>query len=307
MEVRVQMRIPAKMLAIAPIVTFTAAANGQTPPAESAVPPPAAVAPLPAAASPAPVEPALAKPPAPPPPVRPTIDLRPPAPPPEPCAPKDEPSEGAGAFFLGVGLFDFSALNHRLRENGYERIAPATTLLGGEGHAVFPSGFVAGAHGGALLTPDGDGPSGLQRTFGGGFGMIDLGLALVQRPAFLLTLTSGIGGYGMSLGISDGQSARFDDVLKNPGRSSSISRGGLLVGLAVGVDGRVPVGKVERGRRGFFTLGARLGALYGPPLGSWSLAEGGNATRGPGSGLAGIYGAAVLGFGGGPQPERPGS
>jgi len=233
----------------------------------------------------------------------PKIELRVPEQKPD-CIPEDEPAEGAGVFFIGVGLFDFAALNRRLRANGYEAIDDGITVIGGEGHAILPSGFVVGVHGGGLISSDGRGPNGFERSFGGGFGMLDLGLALVRTQPLLLTLTSGIGGYGMSLGISNRQSASFDDVLQNPARTSSISRGGMLVGLALGVDGRVPIGRVERGRRGFFTLGARIGGLYGPPLGGWGLAEGGDATSGPGRGLTGVYGALAVGFGGGPVADR---
>jgi hypothetical protein len=236
-------------------------------------------------------------------PARPKIDLSTPQEKPD-CVDPDEPAEGAGVFFIGLGFFDFAALNRRLRANGYESIDDTITVIGGEGHAILPSGFVMGAHGGALLSSDGRGPNGFERSFGGGFGMLDLGLALVRTRPLLVTLTSGIGGYGMSLGISERQSASFDAVLQSPARSSSVSRGGLLVGLGLGVDGRVPVGKVERGRRGFFTLGGRIGALYGPPLGGWGLAEGGDATSGPGRGLAGVYGALAVGFGGGPVAEN---
>jgi hypothetical protein len=227
----------------------------------------------------------------------------PPSPAPE-CVPPDEPSEGAGAFFLGLGFFDFSDLNHHLRQNGYEAIDMPLTMLGGEGHAVLPSGFVIGARGGALLSADGGGPDGLRRTFSGGFGMADFGYAFLREQAVLITLTSGIGGYGMELGIGDGQSVPFDQVLQNPRRSSSVGRGGLLVGLTLGVDGRVSVGPAKDGGQGFFTLGARIGALYGPPLGSWSLSEGGDATGGPGPGLAGGYAALAVGFGGGRERGR---
>jgi hypothetical protein len=163
-----------------------------------------------------------------------------------------------------------------------------------------PSGFIMGARGAAILTPDGGGPDGLQRSFGGGFGMIDLGFALIHASPLLVSLTGGIGGYGTALGIGNGQSASFDSALANPRRSTSISRGGLLTGLTLGIDGRVPVGEPDaKGRHGFFTLGARLGVLYGPPLGGWSLAQEGKATDGPGAGLAGVYAALALGFGGG--------
>jgi hypothetical protein len=174
-------------------------------------------------------------------------------------------------------------------------------MIGGEGHAVFDSGFVAGGRGAAILGPNGNGPDDLQTEFGGGFGMVDLGFAFVHEPALLVTLTGGIGGYGMNLRIGEDQNLRFDDVLKNPRRGTTLTYGGLLVGATAGIDGRVPIGKVdERGRRGFFTLGARVGALYGPSLGDWGLPDGSDAKRGPHVGLTGFYAAVAIGFGGGP-------
>jgi hypothetical protein len=239
----------------------------------------------------------------------------PPAPPPppepsrklvfadKPCAPcereEEEAAEGAGAFFIGTGVFDLSPLNERLRDNGYERISPWATLIGGEGHAVLDSGFVAGARGAAIVYQTGDGPDGMRTHLGGGFGMFDFGFALVRRSPILLTLTASIGGYGTSLEIGDEQSARFDDVLADPRRSTSLDRGGLLTGLTLGFDGRVPVGRVERGRRGFFTLGARLGVLYGPALGGWGFSPESEATAGPNFGLTGAFAGVAIGFGGG--------
>jgi hypothetical protein len=233
----------------------------------------------------------------------------PPAPPPKivfaekPCAPcereDEEAAEGAGAFFIGAGFFDLSSLNERLRDHGYERISPWATLIGGEGHAVLESGFVAGARGAAIVYQTGDGPNGMRTHLGGGFGMLDFGFALVRRSPILLTLTASIGGYGTSLAIGDEQSARFDDVLADPRRSTSLDRGGLLTGLTLGFDGRVPVGRVERGRRGFFTLGARLGVLYGPALGDWGFSPDAEATAGPHFGLTGAFAGVAIGFGGG--------
>jgi hypothetical protein len=134
---------------------------------------------------------------------------------------------------------------------------------------------------------------------GGGFGMADFGYAFVHTERFLLTLTGGIGGYGLELGIGDGQSVRFDDVLRDPRRSVSLGQGGVLVGLTLGIDWRVPTGRAERGRHGFFTIGARVGGLYGPSIGDWSLSQGDNATNGPSTGLTGGYAAIAIGFGGG--------
>jgi hypothetical protein len=219
----------------------------------------------------------------------------------KPCEDRNPP-EGAGTFLLGVGLFDLSSLNDRLAANGYEQLDGVITVIGGEGRAIFPSGFVAGGHGAGLLSPGGAGPGNLRTSFGGGFGMFDLGYAPVHTRAVLFTLTGGIGGYGWSLGISDQQSAKFNDVLKNPMRSSSLGSGGVLVGLTLGIDGRIGMGEAKNGRRGFFTVGARVGGMYGPQLGSWGLSEGMGATGGPSTGLLGAYAAVAIGFGGGTAP-----
>jgi hypothetical protein len=219
------------LAALATTLCVAATASAQAvaePPAEAPSAPPAASEPAPpvSESSVQPRAPAAA--PAAPASSTPKIDLRTPTEKPD-CIPEDEPAEGAGVFFIGVGFFDFAALNRRLRANGYEPIDDGITVIGGEGHAILPGGFVVGAHGGGLISSDGRGPNGFERSFGGGFGMLDFGLALVRTQPLLLTLTSGLGGYGMSLGISNRQSASFDDVLQNPARTSSISRGGMLV------------------------------------------------------------------------------
>ncbi len=210
----------------------------------------------------------------------------------------EEDAEGSGAFLIGVGLFDLSELNDRLADNGYEELQATATLIGGEGHGVMDSGFVAGIRGAAILYPDGNGPGSYQTSLAGGFGMLDLGFALVRKRHILLTLTGGIGGYGWSLDISDRASADFDAALSDPARSTSMGRGGLLTGLTVGFDGRVPVGPVERGRQGFFTMGARISALYGPPIGSVSFEDDADVDDAPAMNLVGVYGALTIGFGG---------
>ena len=224
-----------------------------------------------------------------------------------PCEPdEDEASEGFGDFIAGPALINLSSLNDHLAANGYDRLSSVMVLLGGEGHGVLPSGFVVGARGAGVFGPSANGPDGMQTHLSGGFGMVDFGFAFVHQPNLLLTLTGGLGGYGMTLGIGDGQSARFDDVLKNPKRSTSMDVAGLLVGLTLGIDGRVPIGKVERGRRGFFTIGLRVAGLWGPPIGGWDLAGGDNATAGPNTGLTGGYAALAIGFGGG-SVKAPGT
>jgi hypothetical protein len=220
-------------------------------------------------------------------------------PPCEPCGDPGGDGEGAGMFLVGAGVFDLSELNDHLRANGYETFGSVITLLGGQGRVVLDSGFVIGGHGAALIAPSGDSSTDFQTSLGGGFGMFDLGFALVHTHSILFTITGGIGGYGLSLEIDDERSARFDEVLQNPGRSTTLSAGGLLVGASIGLDARVSIGKPDKGRRGFFTLGARLGGLFGPPIGSWSLPNA-DVRGGPSTQLVGAHASLALGFGGGP-------
>jgi hypothetical protein len=231
----------------------------------------------------------------------------PPSPPPEPCPErKREAAEGFGQFLLGAGFFGLKDLQDRLAANGYDRLPTAITILGGEGHGVFDSGFLVGVRGAALLSPESEGPRGFTASVGGGFGMVDFGFALVHTRPILLSLAAGIGGFGYSIDIGDGASAPFDDALADPARSTSISTGGVLGSLTAGFDGRVDVGQAQEGRQGFFTLGLRLGVLYGPPIGDWSLSNGGAATGGPSTELIGGYGALAIGFGGRrDEPPKP--
>jgi hypothetical protein len=221
----------------------------------------------------------------------------------EPCEDDDGvKAQGFGGFFLGALLLPLSSLNDRLEDNGYDKVPSVLTLIGGEGHAVFDSGFVAGARGGAILSPQGDGPGEFETRFNGGFGMLDFGFAFVQTQPVLVTLTGGLGGYGLNLAISDNQDVDFDEALANPRQSVSLGRGGLLVGATLGVDGRVSIGTVRHGRRRFLTLGARVGALYGPTFGQWGLSDGSDADGGPSIGLTGGFAALVIGFGGDRAP-----
>jgi hypothetical protein len=224
---------------------------------------------------------------------------------PAPCeeAERDD-TEGAGMFWFGPGLFAFSSLSDRLAAHGYERLPNLLPVIGGEGHAVFPSGFVIGGHGAGLLAPDRDGPDDLALHFGGGFGMADFGFAPVHTQSLLFTMTGGIGGYGWSLGIGSKERASFDDVLEDPRRSASLSRGGVLVGATLGIDGRVALGGAERGHQGFFTFGLRIGGLYGPAIGHFSLADGEEVSDGPNVGLTGAYAVLALGFGGRPVDNK---
>jgi hypothetical protein len=200
---------------------------------------------------------------------------------------------------LGLAFLDLSDLNDHLRARGYEELSEVVTIIGGEGRGVMESGFVVGGRGGAFLSPSADGPGAVRATLSGGFGMAEFGYAFVHTRPILLTLTAGIGGYGLDIELTERRTVAFDDVLDDPRRSESLGHGGLLAGLTLGFDGRVPIGKTdEKGVRPFFTLGVRAGGLYGPPLGGWSLGNGSDVTDAPSSALSSLFAVAVIGFGG---------
>ena len=174
----------------------------------------------PAAPAPEPTAPAPATPALPPAPV-----LAPPAAPPPAPATTSEPceadetknaAEGAGMFNLGALLIDCSSLNDGLAAAGYDRIHSPITVIGGEGHAVFDSGFVAGGRGAAILGPSGEGPGGIETDFSGGFGMLELGFAFVHTQSVLFTATGDIGGYGLGLRIGDDATSASTTCSRTP-------------------------------------------------------------------------------------------
>lgn len=166
-------------------------------------------------------------------------------------------AEGQGTFLIGMSVFDLSALNERLTRAGYARLDSVMTVIGGEGRAIMKSGFVVGGRGAALIASDAEGPGELRAQLGGGFGMVDFGFAFVRSRQLLLTLTAGLGGYGLGLDLGEQQALDFDDVLENPRQGSSLGSGGLLTGLMLSFDGRGAAGKPERGTRRVCEVAAR--------------------------------------------------
>lgn len=230
-----------------------------------------------------------------PPPTRMALQAQPEAP---ECDQHDgDDAEGQGTFLIGMSVFDLSRLNERLTRAGYAKFDSVMTVIGGEGRAIMKSGFVAGGRGAALIASDAEGPGDLRAQLGGGFGMVDFGFAFVRSRRLLLTLTAGLGGYGLSLDVGEQQSLDFDEVLENPRQGSSLGSGGLLTGLTLSFDGRVAAGKPEQGRQGYFTLGARLGGLFGPALGTWG-SDSLEISNAPSTTLLGAYAALAIGFGG---------
>lgn len=199
---------------------------------------------------------------------------------------------------FGGGFFDLSSMNDRLAANGYERLTGPFAVLGGEMRDIHENGFVTGIYGAAILDKNGDGPDGLRSKWSGGFGLVELGYAPVRFRYFTLSLSAQFGGFGVSLDITESGNARFDDVLAMPRRGTSLSQGGLLFGLMLRADGRIPIGDTHHDRQSYLAIGLRVNGLWGPAFGDWAFAENNyDAKNGPNANLTGAYAALVLGWG----------
>ena len=75
-----------------------------------------------------------------------------------------------------------------------------------------------------------------------------------------------------------------DDVLDDPGRSSQMSNGSLLVGGALGGDWFLPFGSA----RGGMVLGFRAGYNYAPIETDWTI-DGNDVAGGPDVALTGAF------------------
>jgi hypothetical protein len=220
------------------------------------------------------------------------------------------PAAGRGAFQAGWQTLDLGALNRDLRAAGYPAFDEGLFTLGGFGLGT--SGrFLIGGEGHGLVTREETTPDGTFRTrLSGGYGLFTVGYLAARGPRWDLYPLVGVGGGGLSLEIVERSSPTFDDVLTEPGRSSRLSTGGVLVDLGLGADLRFadgPGGRDEdddndEGVGGLF-VGLRAGWLWSPGDWQWELDELNDVAGGPGTDLTGFYIRVSLGGWGG---ERPG-
>jgi hypothetical protein len=94
---------------------------------------------------------------------------------------------------------------------------------------------------------------------GGGYGLFSLGYLFRPAPQLRAYPLVGLGAGGLVLTIGDDGAANFDDVLEDPNRSATLSKGGVLVSLGAGVEYQfgTPGGNgVRLGLRGGYLLSA---------------------------------------------------
>jgi len=192
--------------------------------------------------------------------------------------------DGLNAALSGAGLPEFDDGFLTLGGGGF--FTAGRFLIGGEGHGMLT---------GEETTLDGE----FRNRLTGGYGMFNLGYAAWSDGPLDLYPILGIGGGGMQLEIIERSAPVFDDVLADPGTSTRLSSGGLLLSASLGLDYRFGAGRSpdrdpdaeadgEGGDSGFL-LGVRAGWVWAPGDVIWELDQLNDVAGGPATAPTGFH------------------
>ena len=201
--------------------------------------------------------------------------------------------------FVGVMVVDMGPVNDRLVEQRalYPSDMPVLfPILGGQGFGLL-NRFLIGGSGAGLLSRSVDAAGDREVSASGAWGTFDFGYQLLRVNGFLIAPVISLGGYGMSVTVASKTEATFNDILQNSNRSVTLTNNGFLTGISL-VAKAIVVGRNAQvaGAKSGYTLGLRVGGLYGFPIHGWR-ANGADVNGGPPFGLRGGYAALSLGFG----------
>lgn len=194
------------------------------------------------------------------------------------------PRGGAGYFMIGGSRLDLDGLNAALERAGYSRFPGSFLTVGVGGHALIGR-LVLGAEGQGMMGKRGSGRDS-KTVISGGCGFFDIGYVVHSGRGLLVYPLFGVGAGSINLKISGRETALFEEVLANPGRSARLQKSGPLMQIAVGADRWL--GPAGRGDRSGFFIGVRAGYVFAPAKGAWEL-EGTEIKGGPGVGWTGPY------------------
>ena len=201
---------------------------------------------------------------------------------------------GAGYFAIGTNVLGVDALNDRLSAFGYPTFGSAFLSLGGGGYGLIGGRVLLGGEGHGLIRPS-QSVRGRDVSVGGGYGLATIGYLAVTRSSWRVYPQLGVGAGGFTVDIgSAGEATEFDDVLDNPNRRAELSRGSLLVSLALNATYAFSGAKEPGG----FRLGVQAGYLLAPYSSDWQL-DADALADGPDAGFDGPFIRLLIGGGGG--------
>lgn len=201
--------------------------------------------------------------------------------------------------FGGVMVVDLGPVNDRLAENRaqYPANLPVVfPILGGQGFGLF-NRFLIGGSGAGLLSRSVDEAADRKITASGAWGTFDFGYQLLRVNGFMIAPVLSLGGYGMNITSSSKGDVDFNTALSTANRSVTLTNNGFLTGISL-VAKTIVIGKKAQvpGARSGYSLGLRVGGLYGFPIHGWR-ANGSAVNGDPPFGLRGGYAALSLGVG----------
>lgn len=202
---------------------------------------------------------------------------------------------GAGYFAIGTNVIGIDALNDRLESFGYPTFGSAFLSLGGGGYGLVGGRFLLGGEGHGLIRPA-QSVQGRTVSVGGGYGLFTLGYQAWTSPTTRVYPQVGVGAGGLTVDIgSTGEATDFDDVLDDPNRRAELTRGSLLVSLAVNLTYEAFSAPDEEGG---FRIGLQAGYLLAPLSSDWQLDDAA-LDDGPDAGFGGPFVRLLIGGGGG--------
>lgn len=180
---------------------------------------------------------------------------------------------GFGCFGPTVGIVDFGGLNSAFQEGGEPLKQEPNSLqwgFGGAGFALIDRVVIGGSGWGSSQTV---GSENLRATVQIAGGEFDLGYQVYSLKHLLIAPVLGIGGGGYTIELQDtsGAPSNFNQLLKNPGRTSKVSFSGLTLSPQLMVT--VPIS--------FIGVQLRGGYCYTPVTPEWGLEGGSRLSSGP--------------------------
>jgi hypothetical protein len=178
---------------------------------------------------------------------------------------------GFGCFGPTVGFVNFDGLNAAFTNGGItQKLEPMQWGLGGAGYALIDRVVIGGSGWGSSQTVASDSLRAQVEIAGGEF---DLGYQVFSIEHLLIAPMLGIGGSGYTIELQklSGTIPSFNELLLNPGRTSTVSFSSLSLTPQLMIT--VPIS--------FVGLELRGGYAYTPMNPEWQLENGGKLPTGP--------------------------
>ncbi|MCJ7612676.1 MAG: hypothetical protein MUP19_10480 [Candidatus Aminicenantes bacterium] len=208
---------------------------------------------------------------------------------------------GMGYFSLGLSRVDRGDLQARLDRTGLGYpLQPRDYLALGGGGLFCGRRLVIGGEGLALISSDRVG-GGIRTSLTGGFGVFQVGYALVNTENWTIYPLLGFGGGAFTWIIQREEIPdSFEDVIWNPETGSSLLNASFLLQAALGVNHWIRLHSSDRGSS-CLVVGLRIGYSYSPFGDNWEIEMHDQALElsgAPELGMTGPFVRLVIGWGG---------